>query len=139
MLEACMGIATDHAVDLLKGQLHALTEISKTLTLPLELPELLNLVLRKITGVIPPAEVGTVMLWDESSGLFRPVAAFGFDFQYFKQIGLRAGESITGKAYDCDKAYLLKTHAEIAAAMANMRPANRAVYARSLGTDDLPI
>ncbi|HVN56004.1 MAG TPA: ATP-binding protein [Anaerolineaceae bacterium] len=134
-----MGIATERAVADLKAQLHALTEVSKTLTLPLELPELLNLVLSKITGVIPPAEVGAVMLWDESSGLFRPVAACGFDFQYFKQIGLRAGESITGKAYDFEKAYLLTTREEIAAARANLRPANRAVLARSLGNDALPI
>ncbi len=53
-----MAIAKEFAVDYLKGQLYALTEISKTLTLPLELPELLNLVLRKITGVIAPAEAG---------------------------------------------------------------------------------
>ncbi len=134
-----MDVPVDHAVEHLRGQIFALTEVSKTLTLPFELQELLDLVLRKITGVILPAEVGTVMLWDQSSGLFRPAAAFGFDLQIFKQIGLRAGESITGKVYDGGKACLLRTPAEVGEAMRNMRPANRAVFARSLGTDDQPL
>lgn len=133
-----MDIPIDPAVDSLKSQLYALTEVAKTLTLPLELPELLDLALRKITGVIPPAEIGIVMLWDQSSGLFRPVAVLGFDFQIIKNMGLRAGEAITGIVYDQGKACLFKNPDEVAEAMANMRPANRAVFARSLGTDELP-
>lgn len=133
-----MDVPIDHAVESLKSQLYALTEVAKTLTLPLELPELLDLVLRKIAGVIPPAEIGMVMLWDQSSGLFRPVAALGFNFQIIKNMGLRAGEAITGIVFDRGKACLFKTPDEVASAMANMRPANRAVFARSLGTDKLP-
>ncbi len=126
------------AVDTLPMQLYALTEVSKTLTQPLELQELLNLVLRKITRVITPAEISAVMLWDESSGLFRPMAAYGLDFQTFKQIGLRAGESITGKVYDQERACLLKEPSEVASAMANMRAANQVVFFRSLGSNQLP-
>jgi hypothetical protein len=50
-------------IERLQRQLYALTEIAKTLTLPLELPELLNAVIQKIVGVIEPAEVGAVMVW----------------------------------------------------------------------------
>ncbi len=68
----------DHAVALeaetLSRELHALTEISKTLTSPLDLEELLEAVLKRIQGVLEPAEVGVIMLWDQSAGLFRPEA-----------------------------------------------------------------
>jgi hypothetical protein len=32
--------------------------------------------------------------------LFRPEAAFGFDLTIMREMGLRAGRSITGKVYD---------------------------------------
>ena len=92
----------------LRYQLNALTEVAKTLTQPLELSELLEAVLRKISAVIEPAEIGLVMLWDQSAGLFRPVAALGFDSRIIRELGLRAGESITGKVHDKGCAQLLK-------------------------------
>jgi K+-sensing histidine kinase KdpD len=119
-------------------ELHALTEIAKTLTSPLELPELLDAVLGRIIGVMAQADVGTVMLWDQSAGLFRPAAAFGFDFEILKEMGLRAGESVTGKVYDQGQARLLSTPEEVAEAMADMRPFNRQIFARSLPSDSLP-
>ena len=133
-----MSLPENHAVGRLRGQLHALAEISKTLNLPIELPELLELVLRKISNVVAPAQAGTVMLWDQSAGLFRPIAANGFDLKIFKQIGLRAGESITGKVYDSGKACLLIGE-EVGQAQADMRPANRVVFARSLGSNELSL
>ncbi|HEX9013936.1 MAG TPA: ATP-binding protein [Anaerolineaceae bacterium] len=129
----------NHAGTSLSDQMAALVEVSKTLTLPLELPELLDKVLRTIAEEVRPAEAGAVMLWDQSSGLFRPVAAVGFNLQVFKQVGLRAGESITGKVYDTGRISLIKAPAEVQRAMADMRPANRVVFSRSLGSDQLPL
>ena len=122
----------------LSRQLHALTEIAKTLTSPLELPELLDAVMYRIVGVLEPAEVGVIMLWDQSSGLFRSEACFGFNKKIMKEMGLRAGESVTGKVFDEGKARMIRTPAEVAEMMADMRPANRKVNARALGTDALP-
>ena len=122
----------------LHRQLYALTEIAKTLTLPLELPELLNAVIQKIIGVIEPAEVGAVMLWDQPSGLFRPTAAFGYDAQALSELGLRAGEAITGKVFDDGVGRLLSTPEQVADAMADLRPSNREVITRALGSDALP-
>jgi signal transduction histidine kinase len=119
-------------------ELHALTEVAKTLTAPLDLPALLGAVMDKLVNVLDPAELGVVMLWDESSGLFRPEAAFGYDLRILREMGLRAGESITGKVYDLGAARLLATPAEVAEAMADMRPANRAAMARALGAEALP-
>jgi K+-sensing histidine kinase KdpD len=125
-------------IERLQRQLYALTEIAKTLTLPLELPELLNAVIQKIIGVIGPAEVGAVMLWDQPSGLFRPAAAFGYDSQALNELGLRAGEAITGKVFDDGVGRLVSTPEEVAEAMADLRPSNRAVITRALGSDALP-
>jgi K+-sensing histidine kinase KdpD len=122
----------------LQRQLYALTEIAKTLTLPLELPELLNAVIQKIIGVIEPAQVGAVMLWDQPAGLFRPMAAFGYDPSALSELGLRSGEAITGKVFDEGVGRLLSTPERVAEAMADLRPSNKAVIARALGSDVYP-
>jgi K+-sensing histidine kinase KdpD len=122
----------------LQRELYALTEVAKTLTLPLDLPELLQAVIEKIIGVIKPAEVGAVMIWDESSGLFRSVAAFGYNQKVISQLGLQAGESITGKVFDEDKGCLFSTPEQVAEAMSDLSPSNRAVIARSLGDNTIP-
>lgn len=126
------------ALERLMRELHVLAEISKTLTSPLELPALLNALMDKLANVLDPAEFGVMMLWDEPSGLFRAEAAFGFDLGALREMGLRAGESITGKVFDEGEACLLATPDEVASAMADMRPANRTALARSYGTDTLP-
>jgi K+-sensing histidine kinase KdpD len=122
----------------LNQEFHALSEVAKTLASPLELPALLDAALRRIVDVVEQADVGAVMLWDQSAGLFRAEAAFGFDLDTLKKMGLRAGESITGKVYDGGKASLLSTPHDVADAMADMRPFNRDVFARSVGSDALP-
>jgi signal transduction histidine kinase len=120
-------------------ELFALTEVAKTLASPLELPDLLEAVMKKIPGVIEAAEIGLVMLWDQPAGLFRPVASIGFEPNIIKDMGLRAGESITGKVFDQGVAKLSATPEEVAQYMADMRPANRSVYSRALEKDHLPI
>ena len=119
-------------------ELHAVTEIAKTLTSPRDLPALLDAVINKLADVLEPAEVGAVLLWDGSSGVFRPEAAFGFDLNKLREMGLRAGEAITGKVYDAGSPRLYATTEEISSAMADIRPANRSAVARALGSDTLP-
>jgi K+-sensing histidine kinase KdpD len=127
-----MDLSKSNLVDRLASQLFALTEVSKALSLPLELPELMDLALEKISRVLPPAEVGLVMLFDSSSGLFRPIAGFGFDMERMKQIALRQGESVTGKVFESGRAGLLNTPELVRLAMADMRQANRATFNDSL-------
>lgn len=119
-------------------ELHALTEVAKTLTAPLDLRALLRAVMDKIANVLDPAEMGVVMLWDQSAGVLRPEAAFGYDLAVLGDMGLRPGESITGKVWDDGKARLLTTPAEVAEAMADMRTANRSAMSRALGSNTLP-
>jgi len=59
----------------LSAELHALTEVAKTLATPLPLPALLHAVLEELTHVLEPAEFGVIMLWDAAAGVFRPEAS----------------------------------------------------------------
>jgi K+-sensing histidine kinase KdpD len=133
-----MKIPTQRARPAQDGELDALTEVAKSLASPVELPELLDTVMQTIVRVIEQADAGAIMLWDQPAGVFRPAAAFGYDLSSLKEIGLRAGESITGKVFDEGQARLLATPEEVLDAMADMRPFNRQVMARSIGSDMLP-
>ena len=115
-----------HLPDHLASEINALTEVAKTLAAPLELPDLLDAVMRTLVDVIHQADMGAIMLWDQSTGVFRPAAAVGYDLQILNEIGLRPGESITGKAYDEGRALLLTTPDQISLAMADLQPSNRA-------------
>lgn len=119
-------------------ELHVLSEVAKTLTAPYGLLELLRAALDQLAAVFEPAEIGTVMLRDEASGLLRSAAAFGYDFTYLREMSLQIGESITGKVYESGVAYALTEPAEVAQMMNDMRPANRALLICSLGTEKLP-
>jgi K+-sensing histidine kinase KdpD len=132
-------VANGRRVERLKDELHALTEVAKTLTSPLELPGLLGVILDRIVEVLQPAQIGAIMLWDQAAGVFRPQAAFGYDLTALRQIGLQAGESVTGKVFDGGEALLLGSPEAVTQAMQDMRPANRDVMARAIGSDALPI
>jgi len=132
-------MASDSILARLNRELNAMIEVSGTLTASIELDDLLSAIMEKIIGVIEPAEVGTIMLWDQSAGVFRPAAAYGYDLAIYQSMGLRAGEAITGKVFDLEQARLLATPEEVTKDMQDMRPANLSVRARALGTDLLPI
>jgi K+-sensing histidine kinase KdpD len=122
----------------LTSELEALTEVAKALSSPVELPELLDAVMKTIISVLEQADNGAIMLWEQASGLFRPATSFGYELETLKAMGLRAGESITGKVYDEGQACLFSTIEEVARAMADMRSYNRQVMARAAGTDAIP-
>ena len=128
----------DKLIERLQRENNALTEIAKALTLPLDLPELLEAVLKKIVGVIEPADLAVVMLWDQPTGLFRPIASYGYDIAILRDLGLRAGESITGKVYDDGIGRLLNTPMQVIEATADMRPFNRSILEKALGEQITP-
>lgn len=117
----------------------ALSEVVGILKQRRPLGETLESSLGVIVRVIPQADFGAVMLWDQSSGLFRPWASYGCDPAIFRRIGLQAGESITGRVFDEKKALLLDTPEQVAQAMANMRQANRALFSKALKREALAL
>jgi K+-sensing histidine kinase KdpD len=133
-----MASSRETAGQRLTGELQAMTEVAKTLVSPVELAGLLDAVMRTIVRVVEQADMGAIMLWDQAAAVFRSAAAFGYDQGILKEMGLRAGESITGKVFDGEQACLLGNPQDVAQAMADMRPFNREVMARSIGKDMLP-
>jgi K+-sensing histidine kinase KdpD len=133
-----MGLLAEVVRDRQADALEALTEVAKALATPLDLPELLEAVMRTIGRVLAPADIGAIMLWDHPAGVFRPAAALGYDPEILKDIGLRSGESITGKVFDDGHACLLAAPDDVERAMADLRPFNREVLARSIGHSGLP-
>jgi K+-sensing histidine kinase KdpD len=133
-----MMIVTDKDFMRLASEQHTLTEIAKVISSSLELPDLLEKIMKTIDA-LGKADAGAIMLWKGSSGLFRAEAAFGYDLPTLKSMGLQAGESITGRVFDEDRVCLFNSQQVIIDLMANMRLANRSVMSRSLGTDKTPI
>jgi signal transduction histidine kinase len=119
-------------------EVSALTEVAKTLAAPLDLPDLLNAAMKKLAESLEGTEVGIIFLWEDSSGVFRPAASFGCDFEFIREIGLRAGESIAGPVCDQGIPLLFNTPAETAAVLADMRPANRHALFRAHGAESCP-
>lgn len=113
----------------------AVADAIRILKMDLPLCDCLDLLLGKVFQVIPQAEFGVVMIWDQSSGLFRPWASYGCDAAVIKRVGLRAGESITGRVYEEGIPALLRSGQEVNRATENMRPGNYAILTRALGRD----
>lgn len=122
-------------------ELHILTEVTKTLITPLELPELLTAVMDTIANVLETAEFGVVWLWDTSTGLLCPQVVCGPDFphlQSLRQLRLREGESVAGKVFRDGKAVVFATPRDVANAMADLRPANAAIWEQGLDSSERP-
>ena len=122
-------------------KLHVITEVARTLSVPLEIADLLQSVLDKITTVLEPAEFGVILFWDPSALLFRPQAASGpalHDRDAVLAINLAEGESITGSVFAEGKARLLSTLEEVTREMSNLHPAKRTAMTKGYGLDRLP-
>lgn len=123
-------------------KLHIIIEVARTLAIDLELSELLQAVLEKITAVMEPAEFGAILFWEPSTQSFRPQAVSGpalNDRDAVLSISLSEGESITGSVFDKDQARLLSNPDEISREMANLHPAKRSAMNRGYGMNGKPI
>jgi signal transduction histidine kinase len=122
-------------------ELHILTEVTKTLITPLELPELLEAVMDTIANVLETAEFGVVWLWEPPAGLLCPQVVCGPDFphlQTLRQLKLREGESVAGKVFRDGKAVVFGTPADVAKAMADLQPTNVAIWDQGLSSSKHP-
>jgi transcriptional regulator with GAF, ATPase, and Fis domain len=83
----------------LNNELDALIEVAKGLVIPIELPTLLDGVIKTMVKTMDLADFGAVMLWDQAECVFRPVAGFGYDQDMLEEVGLRMGETILSKVF----------------------------------------
>lgn len=124
------------------SKLYVLTEVARVLAVQMELTELLQSVIEKITDVLEPAEFGLVLLWDPASRLLWPRAVSGSnvpDLAEVFKISLREDESITGKVFSEGKAQLLNTPAEMMEEMLNVRPETQEAMAKLYGPNRFPL
>jgi K+-sensing histidine kinase KdpD len=134
-------MSVHHSDDRVARNLYVITEIARTLAVHLELAELLQSVLDKITTLLEPAEFAVILFWDPSAHLFRPQAAAGpalHDRDAVLAISLAKGESITGRVFAEGKARLLSTPEEITKEMSNLHPAKRKAMNSAYGSERMP-
>ncbi len=113
-----------------------LQEVVLALKSHLPLADVLGQVLTAAAAGVTGSDFGVLMIWESSSGLFRPWASYGCEAHILKRIGLRAGESITGRVYDDGCPLLLNTSGEVGAAMSNLRAVNRSLLTSALGRSE---
>ena len=108
--------------------LSTIFEIAKILatqqTLEAMLPELLSCLIQTL-GV---ADAGVLLLHDPSDGRLVVRAAQGYDLDSLARIRLAPGEAICGRSFETGQAGLYHTPKAIAAARANLTPANRELF-----------
>ncbi len=103
-------------------------EIAKIPATERDLEAMLPKFLSCLIETLDAAEAGILLLHDPSDGRLTVRAAQGYDLTTLRQIRLAPGESMSGKVFQTGQAELYPTPEAIAAAMANMTPANREMF-----------
>jgi K+-sensing histidine kinase KdpD len=122
----------------LNNELNALIEVAKSLVTPVELPTMLDEVMKIVDKTMDLADIGAVMLWDQVECVFCPAAGFGYDQKMLNEIGLRMGEPITSKVFIEGVACILATPEVVTQVVVNSPPYDRKVFMHSSGNDILP-
>jgi K+-sensing histidine kinase KdpD len=108
--------------------LHGLAVVAKSLTVHLQLPELLETVMDTIDQILDPAEFGVILLWDPTEGVFRPKASCGAGLVHPESLyamQLDESESVTGIVFDHDEALFWSTSEDVKSAQKNLSSHNR--------------
>jgi signal transduction histidine kinase len=133
-----MGTTPDIHEEYAIHDLPALAQIVRILKSSREVSESLELLLDTILEIIPAAQAGTFFLLEPESSLLIPQVGRGYIFQIYQELALEESESVAGRALSESKAICATGPGETAELMDNLRPANRAIFARAHGADDLP-
>ena len=119
-------------------EIRVLTDVAKTLTAPLHLPDLLGAAMDRLNASLGPADIGAILLWDETAGELRVEASFGLEPEAIGQLRLGPSESIAGRVFSDDRGLLLATPEELEAVKSNLTASNRAALAKAIGSDATP-
>jgi len=102
--------------------------ITKILATEHDLGTILQKFLSGLVETLEAAEAGILLLHDPSDGQLTVRAAHGYDPTALEQIRLAPGESLCGKVFQTAQAELYPTPEAIAAARADMTPANHELF-----------
>ncbi len=109
-------------------KLSAIFEIAKTLAAEQDMETMLQQFLSCIIETLEAPEAGVLLLYDHSDGRLAVRAAQGYNLTSLRQIRLAPGEATCGKTFQTGQAELYPTPEAIAAARADMTPANRKLF-----------
>jgi K+-sensing histidine kinase KdpD len=120
------------------NELNTLIEVAKTLVTSVELPELLDAVMKTMTKTMSLADIGLIMLRDQAENVFLTAASFGYDQEMLEEVSLRIRESITCNVFEEGIACVFATPEDLTRLMVNLRFYNRNVMVQSLRSDIFP-
>jgi signal transduction histidine kinase len=109
-------------------RLATIFEMAKILVTEHDLEAMLQKLVASLIGTLEAADAGSLWLYDPSEGRLVPHGAQGYDFSILKELRLAPGEAMSGKVFETGQAELYATSSAVAAAMANMAPANAEIF-----------
>jgi signal transduction histidine kinase len=115
-------------------RLFNISELAKISVTEHETETMLQRLLACLVETFQAAEAGVLLLYDPADERLTVQAAHGYDLTKLQQIRIAPGEARCGQAFQAGQPQLYSTPETIAAAMANMTPANRdAVSGATIG------
>jgi len=106
----------------------AILEIAKAVATQHDLEAMLAEFAHSLIGTWDAADAVILLLSDPQEHCLRVRAAEGYDVQALAQMRIEPGEAMSGKAYQSGCPEFYPTPEAVAAALADMSPANRALY-----------
>lgn len=119
-------------------ELETLFEISKILSSAPDLASLLDSIVERLVGALEATEAAAVLLYSPETDSLEVASAFGFVGDWHKRMRIRPGESMSGKVFQSGRARLFRTPEQVAAALADMQPENRLLFAKATGETEPP-
>ncbi|AOM81781.1 helix-turn-helix domain-containing protein [Salisediminibacterium beveridgei] len=119
-------------------KLLSLINAARVLTSTLDLDEVLTNLIQEVLNVIDGANASVLFLYDEKAGTLYAKAAVGFDMTHLQHARLAPGEGLSGSTFKAQKGQIFRSSDETTRQMANIPPAMKEVYGRSLGVYMVP-
>lgn len=119
--------------------LERLLALTRRLTARRDMDSLLKELLDGSTALIPGADFVCVFLYRPDLNALVPVGGVGFDREILRDIRLKPGESMTGKAFVEGRPLLLPNPAAIRQAQENLQPQHDQAVRRAIGRPDNPV
>ena len=116
-----------------------LLTLTRDLTAGRELDVLLHHILEGSTTLIPGADFACVFLYQPEDNALVPVGGIGFDMRHMKDVWIKPGESLTGKAFVERMPLLLPNPQSIRQAQSNLTPEHAALVRRAVGRPENPV
>lgn len=112
-------------------KLLAILEIARAIAAQPSLETVLATCLRSLVETLDAADAGVLLTYDPADSSLKPRAAQGYDMDVLQKLRLAPGESMSGKAFQSGEAQLYATPEAVAAAMADLSPANRDIFSQA--------